>query len=119
MQGHRRVQGVCAEGRLLLSMATAVLETASALLSSERPASLQADVFSAEAACTRVHCTPYARQTRAAPTLALVKAQLIAHDEDPDPIVWPNPGGTVGKTKPGEAATQRRLQRRRPQTWGC
>ena len=68
------------------ALATAVVETACASLSSERPASLQADVYSAEAAWARVDCTPYAGQTRAAPTLALVKALLIAHDEDPDPV---------------------------------
>ena len=68
------------------ALATAVVETACALLSSERPASRQADVLSVEAAWARVDCTPYARQTRAAPTLALVKALLIAHDEDPDPV---------------------------------
>ena len=51
--------------------------------------------------------TPYAGQTRAAPTLALVKALLIAHDEDPDPVFWPNPGGRVGRTKPGDTAMQR------------
>ena len=45
-----------------------------------------------ETAWARVDCTPYTRQTRAAPTLALVKTLLIAHDEDPDPVVWLNPG---------------------------
>ena len=40
-----------------------------------------------EAAWARVDCTIYARQTRAAATLALVKALLIAHDEEPDPVV--------------------------------
>ena len=42
LQGHRRVHGVCTEGRLLLSVC--------ALLSSERPASRQADIFSVKAA---------------------------------------------------------------------
>ena len=31
-------------------------------------------------------CTPFAGQTRAAPTLALVKALLMDHDEAPDPV---------------------------------
>ena len=39
-----------------------------------------------EAAWARVDCTPYAGETRAAPFLDLVKALLIAHDEDPDPV---------------------------------
>ena len=69
------------------ALANAVVETACSLLSPERPASWQADVLSVEAAWTRVDCTPYARQTRAAPTLALVKALLIAHDDNPDPVV--------------------------------
>ena len=66
-----------------------------------------------EAAWARVHCTPYDRQTRAAPTLALVNALLIAHDEDPDPVFWPNPGGSVGRTKPGKMSRPRG-----PQPWG-
>ena len=69
-----------------------------------------------EAAWARVVCTPYARQTRAAPTLALVKALLIAHDEDPDSVFWPYPGGRVGRTKPGKMSRQSRP--REPQPWG-
>ena len=99
------------------ALATAVVETACTLLSPERPASWQADVLSVEVAWTCVDCTPYARQTRAAPTLALVKALLIAHDEDPDLVFWPNPGGRVGRTKPGETATQRQSRPRGPQPW--
>ena len=99
------------------ALATAVVETACVLLSSERPASRQADVLSVEAARIRVDFTPYAGQTRAAPTLALVTALLIAHDEDPDPVFWRNPGGRVGRTKPGEAATQRQSRPRGPQPW--
>ena len=52
------------------ALATAMVETASALLTSERPASWQVDALSVEAAWTRTLCTPYAGQTRAAPTLA-------------------------------------------------
>ena len=69
-------------------------------------------------AWARVDCTPYARQTRAASTLALVKALLIAHDEDPDPVFWQNPGGRIGRMKPGETATQRQSRPRGPQPWG-
>ena len=36
-------------------------------------------------------CTPYAGQTRAAPTLALVKALLIAQDENPLPCLSAEP----------------------------
>ena len=50
-------------------------------------------------------CTPSAGQTRAAPTHAVVKALLMAHDEPPGPVFWPNPGGRVGGTQPGETAT--------------
>ena len=52
-------------------------------------------------------CAPYAEQMRAAPTFALVKALLVAHNEDPDPVYWPNPGARIGSTKPGVTATQR------------
>ena len=100
------------------ALATAVVETACALLTSERPASRQAHALSVEAAWTRMDCTPYAGQTRAAPTLALVKALLIAHDEDTDLVFWPNPGGRVGGTKPEETATQRQLRPWRSQPWG-
>ena len=95
-----------------LALATAVVETALALLSSERPASRQADVLSVEAAWARVDCTPNAGQTRAAPILAVVKGLLIAHDENPGPVYWQNPGGRVGRTKPGEKATQRQSRPR-------
>ena len=67
-----------------LALATAVVETACAVLASERPESRQTDVLPVEASWTRMDCTPYERQTRAAPTLALVNALLIAHDKDPD-----------------------------------
>ena len=100
------------------ALATAVVETACTLLPSERPASWQADVLAVEAAWTRVDFTPYARQTRAAPTLALVKALLIAHDEDPDLVFRPNSGGRVGRTKPEETATQRQSRSRGQQPWG-
>ena len=67
------------------ALATAVVNTACALLTSERPASRQADTLSVEAAGTRMNCTPIARQTRDAPTLTLVRALRMAHDEAPTP----------------------------------
>ena len=100
------------------ALATAVVETASALLTSERPASWQVDAFSVEAAWTRMDCTRYAGQTRAAPTLVLVKVLVMSHDETPDPVFWPNSGGRVGGTQPGETATQRQSRPRGPQPWG-
>ena len=39
----------------------------------------------------------------------------IAHDKDPEPVFWPNPGERVGRTKPGETATQRQSRPRGPQ----
>ena len=59
--------------------------------------------------------TSYAGQTRAVPTLALVKALRIAYDETPDPVFWPNPRGRVGGTQTGETATQRQSRPRGPQ----
>ena len=41
----------------------------------------------------RLSHRPTDRLLYPAPTLALVKALLIAHDEDSDPVFWPNPGG--------------------------
>ena len=92
------------------ALAIAAVKTASALLASKRPASRQAHALS-------VDCTCYARQTRAAPTLALVKALRMAHDEALDRVFGPNPGGRVGGTKPGETATQRQSQPRGLQLW--
>ena len=69
-----------------LALATAVGVISFTLLTSGRPASWQADALSVEAACSHMDCTPYTGQTRAAPTLALVKALLMAHDEAPDPV---------------------------------
>ena len=36
-------------------------------------------------------CTSYVGQTRATPSLALVKALRMAHDEAPGPVFWPTP----------------------------
>ena len=94
------------------ALATAVVETASALPTSERPASWQVDAWSVEAAWTRKNSTPYSGETRAATTLGLVKALLMAHNEAPDPILLPNPGGRVSGTQPGETATQRQSRTR-------
>ena len=94
------------------ALATVMLETASALLTLERPVSWQVDALSVDAAWTRMDCTPYAGRTRAAPTLTLVKDLLMAHDEAPDPVFWPNPGGRVCGTQPGETATQRQSRPR-------
>ena len=100
------------------ALATAVVETASALLTSETPASWQVDALSVGTAWTRMYCTPYAGQTRTAPTLALVKALRMAHDEALNPVFWPNPGKRVGGTQPGETATQGQSRPRGPQPWG-
>ena len=72
-------------------LAITVVETASALLTSESPVSRHADAFSEEAAWAHMDCTSYSEHTRAVPTLALVKALWMAHDEAPDPVFWPTP----------------------------
>ena len=90
------------------AMATTVVKTACALLTSERMASWQVDALSVEAAWTRMYSTPYAGQTRAAPTLALVKALLMAHDEAPDPVFLAEPRRTSWRNATGrnsDAAT--------------
>ena len=73
------------------ALATVVMKTAFALLTSERPASRHADALSVEAAWARMDCTPYAGQTIPTSTLALVKAPRMAHDEAPDPVFCPTP----------------------------
>ena len=89
------------------ALATAMMETASTFFTLARQGSRHAVALSVEAAWTRMYGTSYAGHTIAVPTLALVKALRMAHDEAPDPVFWPNPGGRVGGTQPGETATQR------------
>ena len=107
LQGHRRVHGVCTEGRLLLNVGDRgggnglrpPLVREAGVAASGRP-------FSGSGLGSRgLYALCWTDET--SPTLALVKALLIAHDEDPGPVFWPNPGGKVGRTKPGETATQR------------
>ena len=64
----------------------------------------QAGALSVEAAWAHMNYTSYARQTRAAWTLGLVKALRMAHNEAADPVFWPNSGGRVGGKQPGETA---------------
>ena len=73
------------------ALATAVVETASALLALERPASRHKDARSVEAVRAHMDCSSYVGQTRAARALALVKALPMAHNEAPDPVLWPTP----------------------------
>ena len=86
------------------ALATAVVETACALPASERPASRQADVSGSGLDSHGLYALCWT--DGAAPTLALVKALLIAYDEEPDPVFWPNPGGRGVGTKPRETVTQ-------------
>ena len=94
-----------------------VVGTASAFLTSERSTSRQANDLSVEVAWARMDCTSYAGQTTAARTLALVKAVLVALNEAPDPVLWPNPRGRVRDTQPREIATQRQSRSRGPHPW--
>ena len=59
---------------------------ATTLLTSDRPVSWQVDALSVDAAWTRMYFTLYAGQTRAVPTVALVEALLMAHEEPLDPV---------------------------------
>ena len=61
-----------------------------------------------EGASAREDNTTYSGQKRAAPTLALVKALRMAHDEAHDPVLGPTPGKELeersrGKTRRGES----------------
>ena len=72
-------------------LAAAVVKTTSALLTSTGRALLHADALSVEAAWARMDCTFCAGQTRAAPTLAFVKALIMAHDAADEPVLYPTP----------------------------
>ena len=69
--------------QLSLALATAVVETASAFLTSERLAPWHVDALSIEAAGNRIYCTFYIGQRRGSRAIALVKAPRVAHDEAP------------------------------------
>ena len=95
------VECMASEPRVEFSseLATAVVKTASALLTSEGQAFLYAEALSVEAAWARMDFTSYAGQKRAAPTLALVKALRMAHDEAHDPDLWPTPEEELGERR--------------------
>ena len=105
LQGHRRVHGVCIEGRLLLSVGDRgggnglrpPFVREAGVAASGRP-------FGGSG-LDSLDCTPYAGQTRAASTFALAKALLMAHDEDAGPV--------FGRTPEEELAEQNRGKQRR------
>ena len=73
-------------------LAASVVKTASALVSLVTKASLHgADDLSVERAWSTMDNSSYQGQKRADPTLALVKALRLAHDEAHDPVLWPTP----------------------------
>ena len=73
-------------------LANLVVEKASALQASVRKASLHgADLLSVERTWSTMDNSTYLGQKRAAPTLTLVKALRMAHDEAHDPVLWPIP----------------------------
>ena len=73
----------------------AVVTTATALLSSERLSLMHAKDFSVGEAWTRRGNGPFSGQVRRAPTLALMMALHMAHNEAPDLVLWPTPRETL------------------------
>ena len=72
-------------------LAEAVIAAAKALLTSERRSSFKAEDLSVGAVWARRDNSSAFGQMRRAPTLALVKALRLAHDDAPDPVLWPTP----------------------------
>ena len=68
-----------------------MVAAATALLTSERRSSFKAEDFSVEAVWARRDNTSAFGQMRQAPSLALVKALGLAHDDALDPVICPTP----------------------------
>ena len=85
-------------------LAEAVVAAAMALLTSERRSSFKAEDTSIGAVWARRKNNSAFGQVRRAPTLALVKALTLAHDDAPDPVLWPTPKEALERRR----ATQQR-----------
>ena len=73
-------------------MRTAVVRKASALLTSVRRSSFQSpELLSVRQAWSNMDHSPWQGQQRAAPTLDLVTALRMAHDEGQAPVLWQTP----------------------------
>ena len=72
-------------------LAEAVVAAATAFLTSERRSSFKAEDLSVGAVWARRGNTSAFGQMRRAPTLALVKASRLTHDDISDPVLWPTP----------------------------
>ena len=71
----------------VITAATALIAAATALLTSERRSSFKAEDISVGAVWARRDNSSAFGQMRRAPTLALVKALRLAHDDAPDPVL--------------------------------
>ena len=70
-------------------LAEAVVAAATVLLTSKRRSSFRAQDLSVRGVWARRDNNSAFGQMRQAPTLALVKALRLAHDDAPDPVLWP------------------------------
>ena len=75
----------------LAHLAGAVVAAATAFLTSERRSLFKAEDLSVGAVWARRDNSSAFAQVRRAPTHALVKALRLAHDDAPDPVLWPTP----------------------------
>ena len=79
-------------GLLASELAASVVAKASALLASVKTTSLNpAELLSVERTWSEMDHSTNQGQTRAAPTLALVKALTLAQDDARDTVLWPTP----------------------------
>ena len=87
------MHGLFTERGLLASeLAASVVAKASALLASVKTTSLNpAELLSVERTWSEMDHSTNQGQTRAAPTLALVKALTLAQDDARDTVLWPTP----------------------------
>ena len=72
-------------------LAEALIAAATALLTSERRSSFKAEDLWVGVVWARRDNSSAFGQMRRAPTLALVNALRLAHDDAPDPVLWPTP----------------------------
>ena len=86
-------------------LAEAVIAAATDVLTSERRSSFKAEDLSVEAIWARRDNNSAFAQMKRAPTLALVETSRLAHDDAPDPVLWPTPKEAEGAQPNSGAVT--------------
>ena len=91
MSGSVQYMAITPRVKFSADLAEAVIAAATVPVKSERRSSFRAEDLSVGAVWARRDNTSTFGQMRRAPTLALVKALRLAHDDAPDPVLWPTP----------------------------